>query len=85
MKLIVMLFQNHQNVIHSKTTWLRVERCNKWWNKGGSRIVYPYGCCKETSDKVLLVYKSYVSNTILFRIIAEGPFLANLVQYAICE
>ena len=37
--------------------------------------MYPYGCCKETSDKVVLVYKSYVSNTILFGIIAEDRFL----------
>ena len=44
--------------------------------------MYPYGCCKETSDKVVLVYKSNVSNTILFKIIAEGPLFANFVQYA---
>ena len=40
--------------------------------------MYPYECCTETSDKTVLVYKRYVSNTILFRSIGKKPFLQIL-------
>ena len=50
-----------------------------------AKITIDEAVAQETSDKVVLVYKSYVSNTILFRSIAEGLFFANFVQHAFCK
>ena len=55
-----------------------MERCSKWWNKGGSRILYPYGCCKETSDKVVVVYKSYIRTPFYSELLPRDRFLQLL-------
>ena len=37
--------------------------------------MYPYGCCKETSDKVVVVYKSYIRTPFYSELLPRDRFL----------